>query len=200
MYIETYRLIIRDIELADENAFIDMASDGSLDEDIFCGCNKEYHEWMKQWIEETLVLNQEDNPRNDFLAYTIIEKEKNCPIGSVGCSYYEDLDEVGVTYFIGSEYRGHGYAAEAVNAYVNYFLTHYNLHRIIATIKEANKASCKVIEKAGFELFGYKMYKDIGDEEEQPYNFYIREKNSMNIEYKIVSEKDIPELAIALSR
>ncbi len=37
MYLETDRLIIRSMELADEKAYIEMASDGSLDEDIFSG-------------------------------------------------------------------------------------------------------------------------------------------------------------------
>lgn len=42
MYIETERLIIRSTEPSDAKSYIDMASDGSLDEDIFCGCSREY--------------------------------------------------------------------------------------------------------------------------------------------------------------
>ena len=41
--IETERLIIRSMELTDEQAFIEMASDGSLDEDILCGWDGKYH-------------------------------------------------------------------------------------------------------------------------------------------------------------
>ena len=46
MYIETERLIIRSTEPSDAKSYIDMASDGSLDEDIFCGCS--YYEDEKQ--------------------------------------------------------------------------------------------------------------------------------------------------------
>ena len=53
MYIETDRLIIRDMQVSDEPAYVDMASDGSLDEDIFAGCSTKYHEWMCGWIAET---------------------------------------------------------------------------------------------------------------------------------------------------
>ena len=42
MYIETERLIVRSTEPSDAKAYIDMASDGSLDEDIFCGCSRDY--------------------------------------------------------------------------------------------------------------------------------------------------------------
>ena len=32
-------------------------------------------------------------------------------------SYYEDLQKIGITYFIGAQYRNNGYAAEAAKAY-----------------------------------------------------------------------------------
>ncbi len=35
-----------------------------------------------------------------YLAYAILEKDNNIVIGSIGCSFYEDLKQVGITYFI----------------------------------------------------------------------------------------------------
>lgn len=178
MRIETDRLIIRDMEPEDENAYIAMASDGSLDEDIFCGCGSNYHEWMPSWIKGTILLNEEDNPKKDYLAYTIVEKQQGTIIGSVGCSYFDDLDKVGLVYFIGAEHRGDGYAAEAVVAYTNYFFERYNIPKIIANIRTENKASCITADRAGFKLVETKMYKDYGDAEEELYNFYEMTKNS----------------------
>ena len=73
-------------------------------------------------------------------------------VGSVGCSYYEDLRETGSTYFVGAQYRNNGYAVEAVKAYTEYFLKYYNAKRIIATVRNENVPSWKVIEKARYIL------------------------------------------------
>lgn len=177
MYIETDRLIVRNMELEDENAYIAMAADGSLDEDIFCGCGSNYHEWMPGWVKDTILLNEEDNPKKDYLAYTIVEKKQGIVIGSVGCSYFDDLEQVGLVYFIGADYRGKGYAAEAVAAYTKHFFEHYDITKIIANIRNANRASCITAERAGFKLVETKMYKDFGDDVEKLYNFYEMTKN-----------------------
>lgn len=84
----------------------------------------------------------------DYLAYTIILKDGAAVVGSVGCSYYEDLRETGITYFVGAQYRNNGYAVEAVKAYTEYFLKYYNAKRIIVTVRDENVPSWKVIEKA----------------------------------------------------
>lgn len=115
MYIETERLLIRSLKLSDEKAFIEMASDGSLTE-IYGDCS-ECHKWMGDFIKEAMQLELENNPNKEFLAYAIETKNEYTAIGSVGTSYYDDLLEIGVTYFIGAKFRGKGYAAEALRAY-----------------------------------------------------------------------------------
>ena len=176
MYIETDRLIIRDMELSDESAYVEMASDGSLDEDIFAGCSNKYHEWMRGWIAETIVLNQKDNPLQDYLSYSIVEKESNAVIGSIGCSYFDDLNQVGLVYFIGAKHRRKGYATEATIAYSRYMLNHYTIPKLIANIRTANQASCKTVERAGYTLIETKMYKDVTDTISKLYNFYEVQK------------------------
>lgn len=178
MYIETDRLIIRDMQVSDEPAYVDMASDGSLDEDIFAGCSTKYHEWMCGWIAETIVLNQKDNLLQDYLAYSIVEKESNAVIGSIGCSYFDDLNQVGLVYFIGAKHRRKGYATEATIAYSHYMLNHYTIPKLIANIRTANQASCKTVERAGYTLTETKMYKDVTDIAEKLYNFYEMQKSN----------------------
>ena len=170
MIIETERLIIRELESSDEKVFAKMASDGSL-KDI--GFDTDCKSWLKEWIVEAKELTEKDDPTIEYLAYTIQLKYSEIVIGSVGCSYYEDLDKVGITYFIGADYRNRGYASEAVKAYIQYFFRHYNMHEVIATIREENIPSRKIVEKAGFNLFERKMYKDLNDELEEMYCFYI---------------------------
>lgn len=169
MVIETERLKIRDMALPDEKTFIEMASDGSLND---VGFSRNCSSWMKGWIIEAQNLAQKDNPRTDYLAYAIEDRRTGFSIGAVGCSFYGDMGKVGITYFVGAEFRGKGYASEAVKAYVRYYFEHYDENEIIATIREDNIPSWKVIEKAGFVLTEKRMYKDINDTDKKLYRFY----------------------------
>lgn len=170
---ESKDLIIRLLESEDAKAFSDMAQDGSLQE---IGFTKDSYQWMDSWIKETTELNKENDPLKEYLAYTLEEKKTGKVIGSVGCSYYDDLDTVGICYFIGTEYRNHGYATQAAHSYIQYYFNNYDLSEIIATIKDNNVASWKVSEKLGFELIDTRMYKDINDECEELYRFYRKER------------------------
>lgn len=169
MFIETERLIIRDLKTKDEIPFTEMAADESLND---VGFDKECGKWITNWITEAKDFAFRDIPVMDYLAYTIILKGENIVIGSVGCSYYEDLHETGITYFIGAQFRNNGYALEAVKAYIEYFFNHYNIHKIIATVRDENIWSRKVVEKAGFRLTQKKIYRDINDNRDELYRFY----------------------------
>ncbi len=169
MLIKTNRLAIRDVKTEDGVFFIDMAADGSLTD---CGFDKACNEWMEKWIDEAKELAIRDNPNIDYLAYTIALKNEKIVIGSIGCSYYEDINEIGITYFIGAQYRNKRYAVEAVNAYLKYFFDRYTVQKMIATIRAENISSWKVIEKAGFILTEKRMYRDVNDDSEVMYHFY----------------------------
>ena len=144
MWLETNRLIIRSIQRGDEIIFSGMSQDGSLSQ---VGFDANCSEWINDWIEEALK--------------------------SVGSTYYEDVDKVGICYFIGTPFRKKGYMTEAINAYVQFFFKQYSESEIIATILDANTPSWKVAEKSGFNLIEKKMYKDIDDEKEELYRFYV---------------------------
>ena len=170
MRIETERIIIRSIERGDEMVFAEMAKDGSL-HDI--GFDENCSEWIAGWIDEAISLSEKDDPRADYIADVICLKEDGRVIGSVGTSYYEDLDKVGIVYFVGTEFRQKGYVSEAVKAYLDYYFDHYEENEIRANIRDANVPSWRTAEKAGFVLEEKRMYKDIDDSEEQLYRFYL---------------------------
>lgn len=169
MEIETQRLMIRDVKTGDEIPFVKMAADRSLND---IGFDKDCGNWITKWIDEAKGFAFRDNPHMDYLAYTITLKTETTVIGSVGCSYYEDFQKTGLTYFIGAQYRNNGYAVEAIKAYTEYFFNHYNVKIMIATVRDENIPSWKVIEKVGFILIEKRMYKDLNDDEEKLYRFY----------------------------
>ncbi len=170
MRLDTKRLIIRSLQPTDENAMIDMAADGSLWE-IFGDCS-ECQKWMGEFIRDAIRLEAEDDPYHEYLTFAIEDKNSHMMVGSVGSSYYEDFEEVGVTYFIGAEYRGNGYAAEALQCLVEYLFARFHLNRLVATANINNTASCKTLEKVGFSLMETKMYQDLYDECENMSNIY----------------------------
>lgn len=170
MYIETERTIIRSIQHGDEKAYAKMAKDGSLSE---IGFDENFSDWAGNWINEAVKLTEMDDPRSDYIPCTIILKSSGEVIGNIGCTYYEDTDKIGICYFAGTAYRRKGYVSEAVKEYISYFFNHYYEREIIATIKDANIPSWRTAEKCGFELMETKLYKDIDDEEEYLYRFYV---------------------------
>ena len=159
MYIETERLIIRSIETTDEQAYTEMASDGSL-HDILGDCDV-CQKRIASWVREAQTLDRENRPDREYLAYAVTDRQSGNLLGSVGCSYYEDLCQTGLCCFMGALYRGKGYAAEAAAAYTAYLLSHYDIPRIIATVRDDNTAAWKTVEKIGFTLTEIKMYRDI---------------------------------------
>lgn len=174
MYLETERLVIRSIHPDDERDYVKMAADGSLTEDIFSGFHGACESWMGEWIRDSIRLDQEDDPGKEYLAYSIVEKARGVVVGSVGCSYFDDLGQVGITYFVGTDSRGKGCAAEAARAYAQYFLQNYAFDRLLAVIRSDNTASCKTAERAGFTLAETRWYQDVNDGEEKLYRFYVR--------------------------
>jgi RimJ/RimL family protein N-acetyltransferase len=68
------------------------------------------------------------------------------------------LDEAGLLAMIGytlaPENQGHGYAAEAVRAVVDWLFMVRKVHRVAATIDPANVASARVLERNGFRYIG----------------------------------------------
>ena len=169
MTLETKRLIIRSLQRGDEIAYAEMAKDGSL---LEIGFDETFSDWAGEWINEAMELTEKDDPRADYIPCTILLKSTGEIIGNVGCTYFEDTDRVGICYFAGTDHRRKGYTSEAVDAYVQYFFEHYNEDELIAVIKEQNIPSWKTAEKTGFTLLETRMYKDIGDENEELYRFY----------------------------
>lgn len=65
----------------------------------------------------------------------------------------DTLNEVEMAYFVDEDYAGNGYATEALKALYEWCISVSDIPYMILTIDCENTASCKVAEKAQFELF-----------------------------------------------
>ncbi|MBC8479469.1 MAG: GNAT family N-acetyltransferase [FCB group bacterium] len=77
-------------------------------------------------------------------------------IGGIGFAIGEDVHrktaELG--YWLGEPFWGQGIVTQAVTAITEFGFREFNLNRIYAEPYDYNTASCRVLEKAGFQLEG----------------------------------------------
>ncbi len=153
MYIETKRLIIRDFKKEDEEALLKII------------WQKNVVRFMKDWSENSKVpgrlsgylewLNSQSQSKDIYenKRYAIELKDSKKLIGMTGMGLEETINEVEMAYCIDENYGGNGYATEAVKALFDWCISVSHISYLVLTIDCANTASCKVAEKAGFELF-----------------------------------------------
>ena len=88
----------------------------------------------------------------------IIELESSrTPIGMIDLFDFDGFHRRGgVGIIIHKDFRQKGYAADALDMFVNYCFNTLGLKQVYANISTLNKASINLFEKAGFELIGTK--------------------------------------------
>lgn len=151
MRIETERLLIRDL--------------APMDEERLCAIvwQKDIVRFMGDWSENCdrlqgfIAWHQTQKDSTDVRVnkrYAIaLQAQPDTLIGMVGMGMEDTLREVEMAYFLDEAYQGHGYATEAVTTLFDWCMAVSDLPYMILTIDCANAASCRVAERAGFELF-----------------------------------------------
>jgi len=108
---------------------------------------------QKKWIEETIKSYKINRPKNYNLAITLNDEF----IGGIGINNPDYINKkVGIGYWIGQPYRGRGHAVIALKQFTNLLHKRFKFKRIEAITFSYNKASQKVLKKAGFKYEGEK--------------------------------------------
>ncbi|MGH7527914.1 MAG: GNAT family N-acetyltransferase [Gemmatimonadales bacterium] len=76
--------------------------------------------------------------------------------GGVGLMFQEDVDRYSAElgYWLDEVHWGRGIMTSAVRRFTEYAFATFDLQRVFATVFEWNAASCRVLEKAGYQLEG----------------------------------------------
>lgn len=102
--------------------------------------------------EYIMAMLSSDRSKTFAFAVTVNDKV----IGSTGIFRQDNIHfrtaELG--YYIGEEYWGRGFCTDAVKQACQYVFDNSNIIRIFAEPFSYNKASCRVLEKCGFQLEG----------------------------------------------
>lgn len=110
-------------------------------------------------------------PSLHWLCLVIREKSTGQAIGVTGlCVSEEQQNQAEVGYLLLPEFHGKGYGTESLIGLIDHVTHNYPIHTVNAIVTDGNIASCKVLEKAGFDLaereidayeIGGKLYDDL---------------------------------------
>ncbi len=146
MRIETDRLVITELTVY-------MAQDvheNSLDEDTRRFVPDEVFETKEEALETITFLISQYGKFSGPLVYAVLEREPSRNIGYVQMVPMEDGTwEIG--YHITKAYTGRGFATEAVKAFLPVMAEAIGIREVYGICLAENAASCRVMEKCGFE-------------------------------------------------
>jgi len=146
MKLETDRIIIRPITLADKSEVFEYRSDAET--------NK-YQGWIPKTVDDVEIFigkisKQIDEP-DTWYQFVIIEKKTHKIVGDMGLHFFDNDNrqvEIGCT--LNKKFQNNGYATESVKLIIDYLFEKLNKHRIIASIDPDNKQSIRLVERVGF--------------------------------------------------
>src|SRR5437868_2300537 len=151
--LETARLLFRDHEPADLEAYCEMEADPEVRR--YVGGKPRTRETAERRFREVFL-----RPRSGRLAlWATVFKQEGRYIGY--CGIYPHVEagraipgEGVLAFYLARPYWGRGLATEAGRAFVEFGFGELRLSRIVAGVDARNAASIRVIEKLGFVRFG----------------------------------------------
>ena len=147
---ETERLIIREWCLKDIKALHKVMSDEEVMRYVW-----DYRPATFEQVEEFVRHCMAESSTQQWTTWPIISKHENILIGYCGFlvrSYGEYKGETEMGWLIDSNYWGIGLATEAARAVLTLGLDKWSFSKVIASAREENTQSVKIMEKIGMSL------------------------------------------------
>jgi RimJ/RimL family protein N-acetyltransferase len=157
--IETERLLFRKITQADKEELFKLHSNLAVQK--YTG---EPIVKYRAEIEKAIQTRISDYEKYGFGRWATILKNGMQFVGWAGLAYLPEFDEIDLGYPLLPEYWESGIATEASHTILIYGFRALKLEKIIAIAMKENKASIKVLEKAGMEFDKFAPY-EIGSED-----------------------------------
>ena len=159
MLTETERLIITEMTM-------DMAEavhENSLDEDTRKFVPDEVFETLEDAKETIEFLMEQYGSFEGPLVYAVLTKADERNIGYVQMVPIDDGKwEIG--YHVGKQFTGNGYATEAALGFLPLMANAIGIPEVYGICLKDNVASCRVLEKCGFE----KLFDGVGEYQGEP--------------------------------
>jgi RimJ/RimL family protein N-acetyltransferase len=88
------------------------------------------------------------------LVWVVVELATGAVVGTIGLDLFEDRRSAELGYIYDPAVWGHGYATETARALVDHAFGRLGLDRIVSHAAVENRASCRVLAKAGLRRIG----------------------------------------------
>ena len=158
--LETERLILRELTLADAPFILELLTDPAWLRFIGDKGVRTLDD-ARDYISQGPLLNYE---RLGFGLYLTQLKDEATPIGLCGLVKRPSLPDVDVGFAFLPQFRSQGYGFEAASAVLAYGYGTLGLKRIVAVVAPDNDASIKLIEKLGLTFAGMVRLSEDGEE------------------------------------
>lgn len=148
MKFETNRLHIRPVQAADSHSLFTYRSKPETNR--FQGLVPQSVDDLADFIAKTV---DKINLPGTWFQLVLIEKASGSLIGDIGIHFLEtdaENRQVEIGYTLHQNYRGQGYASEALSRIIDFLVNDLDKHRIIASIDPANTDSIRLMERLGF--------------------------------------------------
>ena len=146
--LKTKRLILRSFRANDAERVCELAGDFELAKTTFAIP----HPYLLKDAVEWISTHAEARNEGSRLVFAITKSEDATLIGTTSL-FGLNADRGTLGYWVGKPFWGCGYCTEAVGAVINFAFNELNLNRIIAGHFAKNRASGRVLEKNGMDLF-----------------------------------------------
>ncbi len=159
-YIETERLILRDLLTTDDKGMFDL--DSNADVHRYLG-NNPIH--TIEQAREVIGIVRQQYEDNGIGRWATIERSSGNFIGWSGLKYVTAAENNHTNYYdVGyrfvPRYWGKGYATESTKAALAFAFNTLQVKEVIGTCHEENKASRRVLEKCGLKFVEQFLYKN----------------------------------------
>lgn len=152
--IETERLALREWAASDAAALFALASDAEVMRYVGDGRPWADVARARAWLGWMADCYRQ----HGFGRWCVVEKTGGRVIGSCGFWPLVETGETDFGYLLARDCWGRGYASEAGRAALRHGFERLCFAEVIARVEPANAASCRVLERLGFEYRGLKLY------------------------------------------
>jgi len=146
---ETQNFLIRESEFADYEYFVRWERDPEVTKYLTFDEDRSYEDVVTE-----AIFNKNSNDRMDF---TIVDKEKNLPIGRICFSRidrHNDSLDISKMYIGETEYWGRGVGREVITEVLEYCFTFMHMERVTLDYYKGNKRAAALYESLGFKNEG----------------------------------------------
>ena len=147
--LETERLLLRKLRLSDAEAVFAYASDSEVTRYVLWDTHGSIED-----SENFLRFANEAYERGDFGGWGLVLKASGAFVGTCGLEAAPEHARAELGYVLSREHWGRGFMPEAVRRVIRYCFERMDLNRVEARCIAENKASSRVMEKAGMSYEG----------------------------------------------